>query len=213
MEDPPSILVRFRAPILVSIALLAITGIVLLLNRSQLLSPYKVEVIAIATSEPQVISSPTPVPILTVDVSGEVVTPGLYTLEKGKRIGDALESAGGTTSKADKSWIEKNINKAALLVDGQKVYIPGKDEQIKVLSASKVDGGSPTTPSPNVQVSTTININAASQKELEELWGIGPATAQKIIDQRPYSDVSELLNKKILKKNVYDRIYEQLSVY
>lgn len=121
--------------------------------------------------------------------------------------------AGGITKQADSEWVEKNINKAAPLVDGQKIYIPNKSEQSKVLSASKSDGESTPPVSPSVQVSGTVNINSASQKELEALWGIGPATAQKIIDQRPYSDVSELLSKKILKKNVYDKIYTELSVF
>ncbi|EKD47123.1 MAG: helix-hairpin-helix DNA-binding motif-containing protein, partial [uncultured bacterium] len=58
-----------------------------------------------------------------------------------------------------------------------------------------------------------ININAASQSELETLWGIGPVTAQNIIEQRPYSSVEELLSKKIIKQNVYDKIKDQIAVW
>ncbi len=58
-----------------------------------------------------------------------------------------------------------------------------------------------------------ININGASQKELESLWGIDPVTAQNIIEQRPYSSVEELLNKKILKTNVYETNKDKLTVY
>src|SRR3989344_1087747 len=58
-----------------------------------------------------------------------------------------------------------------------------------------------------------ININTASQSELESLWGIGPVYAQNIIEQRPYSSVEELLTKKIIKQNVYDRVKDQISVY
>lgn len=58
-----------------------------------------------------------------------------------------------------------------------------------------------------------VNVNTATQKELEALWGIGPVTAQNIIEQRPYSTVEELLNKKILKTNVYETNKDKLSVY
>ena len=58
-----------------------------------------------------------------------------------------------------------------------------------------------------------ININTASQKELESLWGIGPVYAQNIIEHRPYSKVDELIEKKILKTNVYDRNKDTLTVY
>jgi len=61
--------------------------------------------------------------------------------------------------------------------------------------------------------SENININTASQNQLESLWGIGPVTAQNIIEQRPYSTVEELLNKKILKTNVYETNKDKLSVY
>ena len=58
-----------------------------------------------------------------------------------------------------------------------------------------------------------VNINSASQSELEGLWGIGPVYAQNIIEHRPYSKVEELIEKKILKTNVYDRNKETLTVY
>ena len=58
-----------------------------------------------------------------------------------------------------------------------------------------------------------ININTASQKELESLWGIGPVYAQNIIEHRPYSSLEELLTKKIIKKNVHERNKEYLTIY
>jgi len=51
-----------------------------------------------------------------------------------------------------------------------------------------------------------ININSASQKELETLWGIGPVYVQKITEQRHYSSVEDLITKKIIKQNVYEKI-------
>ena len=63
------------------------------------------------------------------------------------------------------------------------------------------------------QVVGKININTASVSELDRLWGVGPATAEKIIGGRPYSSVEELLSKKAVKSNVYERIKDEVSVY
>ncbi|TEU02954.1 ComEA family DNA-binding protein [Candidatus Woesebacteria bacterium] len=147
---------------------------------------------------------------IVVEVAGAVEKPGVYKLTKGVRIEDALISAGGISADADRLWMERSLNRAAKLIDGQKIYIPRKDEQISGVSTSN-SGGYQTISSS--QGSGLVNVNAASQKELESLWGIGPVTAQNIVEQRPYSSVEELLTKKILKSNVYERNKDKLSVY
>lgn len=147
---------------------------------------------------------------VVVEVAGAVEKPGVYKLTKGVRIEDALISAGGISADADRLWMERSLNRAAKLIDGQKIYIPRKDEQISGVSTSNLGGYQTISSS---QGSGLFNVNAASQKELESLWGIGPVTAQNIIEQRPYSSVEELLTKKILKSNVYERNKDKLSVY
>ena len=147
---------------------------------------------------------------IVVEVAGAVEKPGVYKLTKGVRIEDALISAGGISADADRLWMERSLNRAAKLIDGQKIYIPRKDEQISGVSVDN-SGGYQTISSS--QGSGLVNVNVASQKELESLWGIGPVTAQNIVEQRPYSSVEELLTKKILKSNVYERNKDKLSVY
>lgn len=71
---------------------------------------------------------------ITVDISGAVVTPGVYKLNFGSRIDDLIIVSGGLAENADKNWIDKNLNRAAKLVDGQKVYIPF--QQSNVLGAN-----------------------------------------------------------------------------
>jgi DNA uptake protein ComE-like DNA-binding protein len=61
-------------------------------------------------------------------------------------------------------------------------------------------------------VSTLININEASEGQLDTLYGVGPATAQKIIGGRPYSDIQELLTKKIVSRSVFDKIKDRISI-
>lgn len=139
-----------------------------------------------------------------VDVAGAVEKPGLYQLPGDSRQADALTAAGGLGEKADREWVEKNLNLAQKLVDGGKIYIPTKEESNKDSPRSNLQGES---------LQGKININTASSAELEKLWGVGPATAEKIIQNRPYGAVEELLSKKAVKSNVYDSIKNQITVF
>ena len=150
---------------------------------------------------------------LVVEVSGAVENSGVYQLNDNARIEDAIILAGGISSDADRNWMEKTLNRAAKLVDGQKIYIPRKDEQSAALSANNSVGVQSGSLTQGSSLSQLININNASQNELESMWGIGPVTAQNIIEQRPYSTVEELLQKKIIKSNVYERNKDLISVY
>ncbi|RJR28679.1 hypothetical protein C4564_04610 [Candidatus Microgenomates bacterium] len=150
---------------------------------------------------------------LVVEVAGSVNSPGVYKLEEGKRVEDALAMAGGVSSGASQEYLDKIINRAAHLIDGQKIYIPSQDEQSEVLSATNVAGDKTISSGVSGVLEDKVNVNMSSKGELEELWGIGPVTAQNIIDHRPYSTVGELLEKGILKQNVYERNKDILSVY
>lgn len=140
---------------------------------------------------------------IVVDISGAVSSPGVYALEEGSRIKDILILASGLSAEADRDWISKNLNLAQKLSDGSKIYIPAKGEA----SLSKTS---------NVGLVSSeglININSASSAELESLSGIGPVTASKIIENRPYQAVEDLLNKKILGSKVFEKIKDKISVY
>ncbi len=150
---------------------------------------------------------------IIVEVSGSVKNPGVYSFESSERVEDALNKAGGLSEDADNEWISKYLNRASPLKDGQKIYIPSSSEQSTDTSANNQGGYLGVSDDTSQTLGKTININTASQKELESLWGIGPVTAQNIIEQRPYSTVEELLTKKILKQNVYDKNKDLLSVY
>ena len=138
---------------------------------------------------------------ISVDVSGAVLRPGLYTLSEGSRVHDALVSAGGLSESADREWIEKNLNLALKLRDGVKIYVPRESEQGFVQGASVVSGGD------------LINVNSASSRELESLPGIGPVTAGKIIDNRPYSSIDELSSKKVVSSKIFDQIKEKITAF
>lgn len=147
---------------------------------------------------------------LMADVGGAVIKPGVYELKGGARVNEALIAAGGLGETADREWVEKNLNLAAKVIDGQKIYIPSEGESNKVESNKDV----PSLSNPPVGgFSEKINVNTASVAELDTLWGVGEATAKKIIDNRPYGAVEELLTKKAVKNNVYEAIKNQITVF
>lgn len=150
---------------------------------------------------------------IVVEIAGAVNKAGVYKFAQGSRVEDLLTAAGGLSESADRARIEKFINRAAKLTDGQKIYIPNQNDQSGALSADNSEGGSGVLGGTTTSVSDLVNINTGSKKQLEDLWGIGPVTAQNIIDHRPYSSVEELLSKKILKINVYEANKDKLTVY
>jgi competence protein ComEA len=108
--------------------------------------------------------------LLVVDVAGAVRRPGLYRLRSGSRIDDAITAAGGPKPKAQLGA----VNLAAPLADGEQVVVPGSGAA-GVAAATPSAGSSPTAP---------LDLNTASLEQLESLPGIGPVTAQKILDYR-----------------------------
>lgn len=118
---------------------------------------------------------------LVVHVVGAVRRPGLYRLDQGDRIADAVRRAGGTTRSADL----QAINLAAPLADGSQVVVPRR------VSATAAAAGAPSS-SP----AGPVHLNTATLEQLDELPGVGPVTAQKILDYRTkhgaFSSVDEL---------------------
>ena len=199
------ILYKFRFQILFVLLGLLLVGVGLFSSKKAgwLDSSSKVEVLESSTEGQDGIGG------VVVEVAGAVQSPGVYQLSEGARIEDALIAAGGVSADADREWMEKILNRAAKITDGQKIYIKHiGEESANILGVSSGSGGGLPANSEGV-----ININTASQKELESLPGIGPVTAQNMIEHRPYSSVEELLQKKILKTNVYETNKDRLSVY
>jgi len=155
---------------------------------------------------------------LQVDIQGAVMTSGVYELDEGSRIIDALASAGGLSADADRSWLAKNLNQAAKIIDGGKIYIPSVNEVNtgKIQNPkSQIQGNLSNLTSSNALgiTSALININTASKAELEALPGIGPVTADKIIAGRLYQTVEELKSRKIIGQSLYNKIKDLLTVF
>lgn len=116
---------------------------------------------------------PEPPKDILVHIGGRVKNGGLVRLKEGARINDAIISAGGLLKDADMD----KVNLAAVVSDGEKIYIPKKGEIVPQISVNQGGTGSNSG-------NKIININTASKEELDKINGIGPSTADKIIEYR-----------------------------
>ena len=157
---------------------------------------------AIASNTGETSALPSSVNIM-VYVSGEVVKPGVYVLLATARVIDALQAAGGATNHADLVV----VNLAAPLVDAAQVFIPRMGSTPRVTLPRPhaginlpIAGGSGGAGPGGGATSTAgiVDINSATLSDLDALPGVGPSTAQAIIDYRtangPYASVDDLLN-------------------
>lgn len=142
----------------------------------------------VATGPPASTPAASPTGVV-VDVDGKVHDPGVYTLPAGSRVTDAVEAAGGPEKGADTT----TVNLARTLVDGEKILVgvPGSPE----MQGAAPAGGGPDAAG-NSAAEPTLDVNAATAEQLEELPGIGPVLAERIVEYRTehgaFGSVSEL---------------------
>ncbi|MGI8792001.1 MAG: helix-hairpin-helix domain-containing protein [Acidimicrobiales bacterium] len=147
-------------------------------------------------------SAPSPAsaePILA-HAAGAVHRPGLYRLPAGSRVADLLEAAGGPVTDGDVD----RLNLAARVNDGDRVYVPRVGE---LMSADEAEPGAPT---------GKLDLNAATQSQLEDLPGVGPATASAILDERRrrgrFKSVEDLLEVRGIGPAKYEQLRELVRV-
>ncbi len=135
-----------------------------------------------------------------VYVCGEVEKPGVYELQEGDRVVDAVEAAGGMTGEASDTW----LNLAELISDGQKIEVPSR-EQAEELAKVREE-----------EESGLVNLNTASEEELMTLTGIGEAKAREILNYREehggFQKPEELMEIPGIKEGVFLKIKDQITV-
>lgn len=163
-----------------------------------------------------------------VDISGAVSIPGVYCFNPGDRVIDAVKKAGGFSKNVALEYIEREINLSKVLTDSQKLYFPSHSELICnlkdfTLKTEEVIPKESTTGSATDKnekdnsggitgPSSCININSADITALDSLDGIGPSTAQKIIDNRPYNSTDDLLNVSGIGQTTYDKFKDNICI-
>ncbi|HEM6310318.1 TPA: helix-hairpin-helix domain-containing protein [Streptococcus suis] len=143
--------------------------------------------------------------LLVVDVKGAVAKPGLYTLEAGARVNDAVEAAGGLTSQAN----PKSINLAQKLSDEAVVYVASKDENISVVASTTASSAM----SQEEKSTSLVNLNTATEADLQTISGIGAKRAADIVAYREanggFKSVDDLNNV----SGIGDKTMESIRPY
>ena len=152
---------------------------------------------------------------IIVYICGAVKESKVITLPEDSRISDAIDAVGGLTDDADLT----NINLAYILEDGEKIYIPKKGEEPQN-EASTVSSSVQSSSYSNYSVASTksnkININKATQTELETIPGVGPSTALKIIEYREqngkFSSIEDIKNVSGIGDAKYEKMKDYITV-
>jgi competence protein ComEA len=154
---------------------------------------------------------------VVVEIVGAVLRPGVFRLPPGSRVGDLIAAAGGYGPRVDTAKAERELNLAAALSDGDQVRVPSRDDAAAAASAGPAgDGGSPGGTDGTGSAGAQVDINTATQTQLEELPGIGPATAQKIIaarEEAPFVAVEELRTRGVLGEKTFEKLRELVTVH
>ncbi len=151
---------------------------------------------------------------ITIYITGAVVNEGVYKINKDSRIEDAIKEAGGLKENAN----IKEINLAYMLEDGMKIYIPQQNENILEDKTEGYINKEVTTNENNTKnfENKIININTATQTELENLPGIGPSTALKIINYRKekgkFKKIEDIKNVSGIGESKFSKIEKLIKV-
>jgi len=151
-----------------------------------------------------------------IDIGGAVNVSGLFALPAGSRVADAIEAAGGLTENAE----IKYINRAFVLSDGDRLYIPTISEVqdgTAPPTAGQVSSSGGAAASPGTETgSVLININTAGSDELQKLSGVGPVTAQKIIDYRSkrgdFKRIEDLMNVSGIGVKTFEKLRDYITI-
>jgi len=198
-----SLIRRYRGYILLSLAWLVALGGVIFGACQPKPSPLE-----ILPPPPRPTSAPTAPPQpLQVYVTGAVHIPDVYELAPDSRVEDAIAAAGGATEEAD----VEAINQAAPLSDGAHIHVPSLADHLPTpppISTSTLQTllSSPST------AAGSVDINTATAEDLQTMPGIGPALAQRIIEQRPYGSIEDVMRVSGIGEATFEKLKDLITV-
>lgn len=167
--------------------------------------------------------------VYLVDIKGEVVNPGLYSLKKGSRVSDVIAVAGGITANGDTSVVnlsKKIVDEMVIIIYSKsevESFKETKEEEKRVIEECQTyyegvpnDACISSNTTENSSVSSTISINTATVQELQSLPGIGEAKAKSILQYReehgPFQDLQELKNVEGIGDSIFDQIKDYITL-
>lgn len=139
-----------------------------------------------------------------VEVSGAVVAPGVYRLPAGSRVIDAISAAGGFGPRVDTVRADREINLASAVTDGAEIRVPSRDDPAAPAAPSGGAGSAGT--------GALVDLNRATEAELDGLPGVGPATVAKIIAARPFTAIDELHSKGVVGEKTLEKLRPLVTV-
>lgn len=164
-----------------------------------------------AVVSPDVTPGPSGPSELLVHVAGQVVTPGVYRLPPGSRVADAVGLAGGPQPEA----ALESVNLARLLVDGEQIIVPGPGQPPPAVGPPPSGGAVPANGGSR-RPDGTLDLNLATAEEFEELPGVGPVLAQRIVEHREvigrFTSVGELRDVTGIGERTFQALSAEVSV-
>ncbi|MGG7176759.1 helix-hairpin-helix domain-containing protein [Clostridium paraputrificum] len=191
------------------IALLVIVGVFLLISyikggSKELKKNNNESIFVEDESNPDEKTIPLKSKEIVVEIKGEINKPNIYWLDEESIIEDLIKKAGGITDLAD----VRKINRAEKLKNHQSIIIPNKDEAQSVTASSTVTSG--------INTGGIVNINTASESDLDALPGIGPARARDIIkyreDKGGFKTIEDLKNIKGIGEKSFEDLKDKVTV-
>lgn len=150
-------------------------------------------------SKPKISDTKEQKKIIVIDMKGAVVKEGVYEMEEGDRVKDAIEKAGGFLPEADRM----KVNLAQMVQDQMILYVPNKNEQVQEVTAALKGEGK-------------VQINAASKEQLEKITGIGSRKAESILKYReehgPFQKIEDLLEIDGIGVKSLEKIKDQIII-
>ena len=152
--------------------------------------------------------------VVVVEVAGAVSHPGVFRLPTGSRVADVIDAAGGYGPRVDTTRVGRELNLAARVEDGDRVLVASRDDEVTATDAAGVSGGSDGSASAGTD-GGLVDLNLATAEALDELPGIGPVTAAKILaarEEAPFVSVDDLRSRGILGEKTFERLRDLVAV-
>jgi competence protein ComEA len=201
----------------IELALIVLAVFLIVISGSMLMfKPSQQEVVHAENIQPTPLPQPTPIRVKQyVEIAGAVLVPDIYEIAPNTRLKELIDKAGSLTADADRIFFVRNFNQARIVFDQEKYYVPSYYEVANGYYENSLEiYENPASDSTKIEPQSLhlFSINDSSKESLDTLPGVGPATVEKIISNRPYTSIEDLVKNKIVRSDVYEQIKEYIKL-